>query len=169
MVTVGHDGQIGHSIGREEAHRAPGVLHVAVSVQVVDPDGTWLLQRRAESKPAFAGCWANSCCTHPGVGEDPARAGVRRLGEELGLVVDSLQTAGVFVYRATDPASELVEYEVDHVFVAVTDTTSASIDAREIAELARLPYREALQLAASPAGAPWAAEVLRRSFVALNE
>jgi|SRR5579884_2081328 len=168
VVSISPDGVVGRPIGREEAHQAPGVLHLAVSVQVVDPDGTWLLQRRAGSKAAFAGGWTNTCCTHPHVGESPAEAAVRRLGEELGLVVPSLQAAGVFVYRADDPASGLVEHEVDHVFVTVVDTAGASVDPGEIAELARLSYPEALALATSPRGTPWAGEVLRRSFDALS-
>ena len=166
-MTIGADGLIGGLMNRDEAHRAPGVLHLAVSVQIVDPDGSWLLQRRAESKAAFAACWANTCCTHPRAGEDPVAAAMRRLREELDLVVASLQPAGMFVYRATDPASGLVEHETDHVFVAVADTHGASVDAGEISELARLPYSEALQVVASPGGAPWGGEVLRRSFEAL--
>lgn len=160
---------MGQPMGREEAHQAPGVLHLAVSVQVVDPDGTWLLQRRADSKAAFANCWTNTCCTHPRVGESPAEAGIRRLREELGLVVPSMWAAGVFVYRAGDPASGLVEHELDHVFVTFADTTAASVDAGEVADMARLTYPEALQLATSPRGTPWAGEVLRRSFDVVSE
>jgi isopentenyl-diphosphate delta-isomerase len=169
VVTIGRDGSLGGVVSRELAHLAPGVLHLAVSVQVVDPDGRWLLQRRADSKAAFAGRWANTCCTHPRLGEDPQQAAVRRVCEELGLVIAGLRPAGVFVYRAVDPVSGLVEHEVDHVFLAVCDTGKARHDPDEASELARVDYTEALRLVTSDEGAPWAGEVLRRAFDVLNE
>lgn len=169
VVRIGRGGSLGGAISRKLAHTAPGVLHLAVSVQVVDPDGRWLLQRRAATKTTFADCWANSCCTHPHVGEEPEEAAIRRLGEELALEVDYLVPAGVFVYRATDPVSGLVEHEVDHVFVVVTSTESASVDPNEISELARLTYTESLRLVTSEKGVPWASEVLRRSFDVLGK
>src|SRR5580658_4043567 len=122
VVVIDDDGSPAGLVGRELAPHTPGVLHLAVSIQVVDHDGRWLLQRRAATKTAFAACWANTCCTHPRLGEEPQVAAIRRLGQEVGLVVDNLIPAGVFVYRATDPVSGLVEHEVDHVFVTVADT-----------------------------------------------
>lgn len=171
VVTIGRDGSLGDGISRKSAHMAPGVLHLAVSVQVVDPEGRWLLQRRAATKEAFADCWANTCCTHPHVDEDPGEAAVRRLSEELGLAVpaDCLVPAGVFVYRATDEVSGFVEHEVDHVFVVVAPTDAAATDPDEISELVRLAYPEALALVTSDQGAPWAAEVIRRSFDVLDK
>ncbi len=160
VVSIASDGSLGPSVGRLLAHRPPGILHLAVSVALVDADGRWLLQRRAVTKTAFPGRWANSCCTHPEPGEAPAAAAVRRVRQELGLEVSGLTPAGTFTYRAPDPASGLVEYELDHVFFAVTDTSSAEPDPGEVAALARLPIDEALGLVSSNDGAPWAAEVL---------
>jgi len=168
VVSISPEGFVAAPVSRAEAHRAPGILHLAVSVQVVDPAGRWLLQRRAEAKPAFPGCWANTCCTHPFVGEEPAAAALRRLGEEVGLRGEVIQ-AGTFVYRATDPASGLVEYEMDHLFVAVTAIDAVRADPAEIAETAGLPYAEALRLVTSKRGVPWGAEVLRRAFRVLNK
>ena len=156
------------AVPRSVAHTAPGVLHLAVSLQVVDLSGRWLIQRRAASKLTFAGRWANTCCTHPEPGEDPAVAAARRASQEVGLVVSDLLPAGSFVYRARDEPSGLVEWEHDHVFVAVADTSGAAADPAEIDEVACLFYEDAYRLVASADGAPWAAEVLRRSFVALG-
>ncbi|MEA2372202.1 MAG: isopentenyl-diphosphate Delta-isomerase [Solirubrobacteraceae bacterium] len=163
VVSIAPDGSHGPSVGRLLAHRPPGILHLAVSVALVDPDGRWLLQRRAVTKAAFPGQWANSCCTHPEPGEEPASAAIRRVREELGLEVSGLTPAGTFTYRAPDPASGLVEYELDHVFVALTDTSSAVPDPGEVGALARLPIDEALELVSSDDGAPWAAQVLERA------
>jgi isopentenyl-diphosphate delta-isomerase len=169
VVKIRHDGSLGNGISRTSAHLPPGTLHLAVSLQVVDRDGRWLLQRRASSKASFPALWANTCCTHPRPGEDPEEAAVRRVCEEMGLVVETLVPAGVFVYRATDAESGLVEHEMDHVFVTVADTAGATADPDEVSELARLSFPEALRLVASDQGAPWAGEVLRRSFDVLDE
>lgn len=169
IVSVSEDGVPFRSVARSIAHRAPGVLHLAVSLQVVDAhDGRWLLQRRALRKPLFAGRWSNTCCTHPGPDDDLTEAAIRRVWQEAGLVVSDLVPAGVFTYRAVDQASGLLEHERDHVFVAIVDSSTAQPDPQEIAELARLPYASALRLVQSETGTPWAGEVLRRSFDALS-
>ncbi len=168
VVALGADLDPLSAVARSVAHTAPGVLHLAVSLQVVDPTGRWLLQRRAASKLTFPGRWANTCCTHPSPGENPADAAARRACQEMGLVVSGLVPAGSFVYRAEDEASGIVEWEHDHVFVAVAETAEVAADPAEIDEVARVPFADAMRLVTSPAGAPWAAEVLRRSFEALG-
>ena len=66
------------------------------------------------SKYHFGGRWSNSCCGHPRPGEDIVAAAGRRVAEELGLQV-VLDEISRFEYRAEDPASGLVEHEIDHV------------------------------------------------------
>lgn len=153
---------------RRQAHRPPGVLHRAVSVQVCGSD-RWLLQRRAAAKPLFAGCWANTCCTHPMPGEAATETARRRLEEELGLAVTDLRYAGTFIYRAVDSESGLVEHERDDVYVTVADLHAAVADPVEISETVALPFPEALALVSSKSGAPWAAEVLKLARRALGE
>jgi len=121
----------------EVAHTAPGMLHRAFSVLLVDPDGRTLLQRRAVTKTRFPARWANSCCGHPGPGEGVVDAATRRLGEELGLRSVRLSEIGVYVYHATDPATGRVEHEYDHVLVgrAPTDAVPAPNPA-EVSEVA---------------------------------
>lgn len=169
VVGFDHEGQTGAPVERGLAHQAPGRLHLAVSLQVVDvAGGGWLLQRRAEAKALFAERWANTCCTHPAPSEDPQSAIMRRVREETGLVVDRVFPAGSFTYRAADPSSGLVEYEHDLVFVAVADTSAADPDPYEVSELALLPFDDAIALVGSHKGAPWAADVLSRSRAALD-
>jgi isopentenyl-diphosphate delta-isomerase len=168
VVSVEPDGGLGASVSRALAHQPPGILHLAVSVALVDSAGLWLLQRRAAGKAAFPNRWANSCCTHPEPGEQPAPAAIRRVRQELGLSLESLTPAGAFTYRAEDPVSGLVEHELDHVFVAVADTAPATPDPEEVGAVVRLPIGQALDLVMSTTGTPWAAEVLRLAALHLS-
>ena len=77
------DREIG-TLGKLAAHENGGVRHRAFSVFIVDPQGRWLLQRRAADKYHFPGLWTNACCSHPRPGEATADAAHRRLREELG-------------------------------------------------------------------------------------
>jgi isopentenyl-diphosphate delta-isomerase len=113
---VSTDGETTGTCPKLEAHLAPGLLHRAVSVVIFDGDNRTLLQRRAPGTYHFANRWSNTCCTHPGSGEDPLAAARRRLTEEMGMTLE-LTEVGIFRYRAEDPVSGLVENEYDHVFV----------------------------------------------------
>lgn len=127
-----YDREVGEC-GKLEAHRN-GLLHRAFSVFIFrrilvdEPDGTrnfhyqLLIQKRAAGKYHSAGLWANSCCSHPGVGEVLKDAAARRLTEETGLVVpaEELDEVGAFIYKANFD-NGLMEYEFDHVFVGHVD------------------------------------------------
>ena len=112
VLVDNEDNEIG-VLEKMQAHVA-GALHRAVSVIVFDSRGRILLQQRALSKYHGAGLWANTACTHPRPGEDPAEAASRRLKQEMGLEAD-LHPALSFIYRAEFP-NRLVEHELDHVF-----------------------------------------------------
>lgn len=117
----------------EEAHTPPGRLHRAFSVLLYDATRQVLVQRRAETKKRFPGLWANSCCSHPGPGEDLAEAASWRVRTELGMCVTGLAEVGAFTYRATDPVSGSIEREYDHVLVGLADGEPHA-DPDEIAE-----------------------------------
>lgn len=164
---VDADGTVVGRSPKLDAHVAPGALHRALSAFVLDSDQRLLLQRRADGKYHFAGLWSNTCCTHPGPGEDVRAAGERRLREELGITC-RLTEVGVFTYRAVDPASGLVEHELDHVLVGHSDDEPEP-DPAEVAAVDRVPIDElARALARSPEGfTPWlppALAVVRRSL-----
>lgn len=90
-------------IGKEEkiyVHQQ-GLLHRAFSIFIFrhTVSGVELLmQRRAFNKYHSGGLWANTCCGHPLFGEITKNAAIRRLGEELGLVID-LEEIGSFLYK----------------------------------------------------------------------
>jgi isopentenyl-diphosphate delta-isomerase len=151
-----------------EAHSGRGLLHRAVSACLFDQTGRLLLQRRAQSKYHFAGRWSNAACTHPRPGESPAGAIARRLGEELGVRATRLIPCGTFLYQAADPASGLVERELDHVYAGWLDSPPAP-DPAEVMDW-RLVRRSDLgpldRLDA--AFTPWLAPVLQLAFDAVD-
>lgn len=97
-----------------EAHRK-GLLHRAFSVLLFDDKGQLLLQKRSGNKYHSSGLWTNTCCSHPLPGETLEQATVRRLKEEMGIVVQP-SFAFSFIYKA-QLDERLTEHELDHVFI----------------------------------------------------
>jgi isopentenyl-diphosphate Delta-isomerase len=112
-----HDQQIG-TMEKLEAHRK-GVLHRAFSVMIENSKGEILIQKRAKSKYHSGGLWSNACCSHPKPGEKTEEAVARRIKEELGIeLIPSFSYK--FIYEVAFP-NQLIEHELDHVFVASFD------------------------------------------------
>jgi isopentenyl-diphosphate Delta-isomerase len=149
----------------EEAHQAPGQLHRAFSVVLIDDGGRILLQRRSAAKTRFASLWANACCGHPAPGQSVAPSAKRRLHEELGLAPIALTDAGVYVYYAEDPIAGRVEFEYDHVLVGrVPPDVPLTPDPSEVADLRWVDQGQLRHsVDASPESyAPWLAGVIAR-------
>ena len=116
VVLTDEEGHPRGTAGRLEAHTGRGLLHKAFSVFVFREGGELLIQQRSREKMLWPLYWANTCCSHPRVGEDLRAAAMRRLEEECGLSCD-LEEAGCFVYRAEEPSGRGVEHEHDTVLV----------------------------------------------------
>lgn len=95
------------------AHLRP-TLHRAFSVLLYHENKV-LIQRRALSKYHSGGLWANTCCSHPRTLDTKTDA-LKRLQEEVGIVVNDIEEVFSFVYYAKYN-DNLYEYEYDHVFV----------------------------------------------------
>lgn len=157
LVTSSGDAIGSSTVAR--AHTTPGSLHRAFSVLLFDEDRRTLLQQRAAVKTRFPLRWANTCCGHPTPGESVITAASRRLSEELGVTRVNLVEAGVYTYRASDPATGRVEYEYDHVLIGqVPATLRLTADPAEVAAT-RWVSTEALNVTADEY-APWLAGVL---------
>ena len=102
-------------VDKLEAH-LKGLRHKAVSVFVMRGNAV-LIQRRALGKYHTPGLWANTCCTHPDWGEDPADCAIRRLNEELGITGLYPVHRDRIEYRA-DVGGGMIEHEVVDLFVA---------------------------------------------------
>ena len=105
-------------VDKLEVHQR-GLKHLAVSVFVME-GARVLIQRRALGKYHTPGLWANTCCTHPRWGEEPAACALRRLHEELGITGLVPVPAGRVEYRA-DVGNGLTEHEVVDIFLAEAD------------------------------------------------
>lgn len=117
ILVDGLDREIG-SATKMQAH-VDGLLHRAFSVILMHPgvDGPEiLLSRRASGKYHSGGLWANSCCSHPRVGETVLDAAYRRVREELGCEAVDLRELCAFAYRV-EFDSGLCEHEYDHVLI----------------------------------------------------
>ncbi len=113
VILVDREDRERGTMGKMEAHRS-GELHRAFSVFVFTPDGKLILQRRAAYKYHSPGLWTNTCCSHPRMGETALEAAHRRLGEEMGFDTP-LEEIFHFIYK--EQVGELIEHELDHVFI----------------------------------------------------
>jgi isopentenyl-diphosphate delta-isomerase len=160
---VDADGAATGSCTVAEAHAAPGRLHRAFSVLLLDDLGRVLIQQRAAEKTRFALRWANACCGHPAPGQTVVDAAAQRLVEEIGIPGVTLHQAGVYPYRAEDPPTGRVEHEYDHVLVGrVPADPRLELDPGEVADVRWLaPERLRRDLAADPDRfSPWLGGVL---------
>jgi isopentenyl-diphosphate delta-isomerase len=101
------------------AAHVSGELHRAFSIFLFDRDGRWLLQQRHPEKYHSGGLWTNACCSHPAPGETTPEAASDRLRHEMGITVP-IEPAFQFLYR-TRFENDLIEHELDHVFVGRFD------------------------------------------------
>lgn len=120
-------------IEKIEAH-VKGVHHLALSVFIFDGDDL-LIQQRALEKYHCGGMWANTCCTHPHMGEEIEAAVARRLDEELGITIAS-QEKRIVEYSA-DVGNGLWERERVHMFRAEADksTLQYTLNPEEVAAI----------------------------------
>lgn len=134
LIQVDHQGNEIGFLDKASAHDGGGVLHLAFSVFVFNPEGALLLQRRAAGKRLWPGFWSNTCCSHPRRGETLETATHRRLREEVGLDCP-LNHLYQFIYHARYGAAGS-EHELCHVFVG----TSADTPKSNESEIAALRY-----------------------------
>jgi isopentenyl-diphosphate delta-isomerase len=123
-----NDNEIG-ACEKTDCHLGQGKLHRAFSVFLFDPEGRVLIQQRHPDKMLWGGYWANSCCSHPRLGETTEIAAHRRIMEELGVTCE-LTYLYKFVYHA-EFGEAGSEYENCWVFAGHFDG-SLNINAAEI-------------------------------------
>lgn len=135
LVLVDEDDNPTGTAGKYECHAGAGMLHRAFTALVFDPSERLLLTRRSSSKMLWPGTWDASFASHPRVGESYARAAMRRMPDELGIVCD-MDYLLKFVYSArySDVGSENEVCGI--VCGTLTDPTGLDAAAAEISEVA---------------------------------
>lgn len=166
ILVDGLDREIG-SATKLQAHIGKGRLHRAFSVvltRVGSQGPELLLSRRAEGKYHSGGFWANTCCSHPRVGESVLDAAYRRVKEELGCEARDLRELDAFVYRA-EFDNGVTEHEYDHVLIGGFEGQLAP-DPTEVCEMRWIGFDElAKELAEQPElFTAWAPMVLTQAM-----
>lgn len=161
--------------GRPRGTRAKSVvhdgatpLHLAFSCYVLDRDGRVLLTQRAATKRTWPGTWTNACCGHPQLDESIVDAVRRRVREELGIELDTVEVAlPDFTYRAAMDDGT-VEHELCPVLVARTGGVPTP-DPDEVDDLEWVAWDELVERATGRPGSlsPWAvAQIVRLAELA---
>lgn len=136
VVLLDEDGNAIGTADKASVHGTDTPLHLAFSCYAFDAAGRLLLTQRAHHKATWGGVWTNTCCGHPAPNEPIADAVRRRVGQELGLDLDSLTLVlPRFRYRTVmenGPFAGMVENEMCPVFVATT-SESPDPDRAEVA------------------------------------
>lgn len=135
VVVDEYDHQVG-VMEKQRAHQV-GFRHRAFSFFLVRKVGDGfevLLQQRHPEKYHCGGLWANTCCSHPRLGESLNEAVKRRVFEELGLELSDVDEVGSFHYIA-EFENGLTENEMDHVFMGYDDGGELKPNKTEIASL----------------------------------
>ena len=117
VILVDENDRVIGSADKLDAHQK-GMLHRAFSVFIFDSAGRLLLQKRAAGKYHSGGLWTNTCCSHAEEGRELLETANRRLLEEMGIDA-GIEPFGVFRYKAQ--CGELVENEIDHLFIGYSD------------------------------------------------
>ena len=112
-----NDNQIG-SGEKLQVHK-DGKLHRAFSVYVFNSKGELMMQKRHPQKYHSGGLWANTCCSHPRLGESLDHAVHRRLKEEMGFDCELTEKAQLIYKVELD--NGITEHEYLHVYVGHYD------------------------------------------------
>ncbi|HEY9289802.1 MAG TPA: isopentenyl-diphosphate Delta-isomerase [Microlunatus sp.] len=156
----------GHRLGSHllsTIHTDHTPRHLAFSCWILDPRGRLLITRRSLDKLTWPGVWTNSCCGHPRPDEDLCVAVRRRVTEELGVRVTTLDCVlPRFSYSAVD-VTGVVENEFCPVYVAALDDPAAlNPDPSEVSDWVwQQPSSVVTAMEAAPyAFSPWSFQQL---------
>ncbi len=99
IVVVDDDDNVLGEEDKEKCHDGDGILHRAFLSMVVNRSGELLLTRRSGSKRLWPGFWDGTVASHTLRGEDYGQASIRRLRQEIGLVVKDVRYLFKFRYK----------------------------------------------------------------------
>lgn len=126
---VNDNDQIVGEADKFDAHLGKGLLHQAVSLFLfkrgVDANFELLMQQRSPKKIVGAKQWANTLCGNVAVGENHLACVIRRLNDELGVVLDKNLEERILEFHVLNYATacneKYSEREIDHLFILLLD------------------------------------------------
>jgi len=137
------------SLDKYETHKYPAKLHRAISVWIVSEDDEILLQKRSKGKIVGADWWGNAVCGNVRFNESYLECAVRRLREEIGVVIkeEGLKELYSFRYKA-HCNSEYGENELDHVFLVKVnkDEFKLKLNSSEVSEVVWIKKEKLMQV-----------------------
>lgn len=148
VVLVNEQNEVIGQALKSEVHTDNTPLHRAFSTFLFNEKGELLLQQRSHKKKTWPLIWSNSCCGHPGPGEETEDAARRRIHQELGISVTALwNILPDFTYRAE--LYGVVEHEICPVFVGFI-TQEPIINTDEVEATRYIPWEQFVQETAKP-------------------
>jgi len=115
-----------------EECKTKGLLHRSVAVFFLNLQNEILLQQRSMEDDWLPGKWTASSTGHVKAGENPTRASIRELQEELGILAHP-----TFLFKELLPEihwSNQAEYEIAYVFEARSDS-KIKMDSEEVEQV----------------------------------
>ena len=132
----------GQIVSRDEAHKY-GIAHRTAHVWIIrKKEGRVqvLLQKRADEKDSFPGCWDTSSAGHIPAGSEIRPSAVRELKEELGIDANEnqLKEAGMFRIRFTETFHNQIfdDNEIAFVFIyeEPVDLSALTLQKEEVSD-----------------------------------
>lgn len=163
VVLVDEGGKAIGTAPKSSVHTSRTPLHLAFSCYVFNSEGEVLVTERAAHKKTWPSVTTNSCCGHPAPDEDLGEAVLRRLHQELGIMVNRIQLLlPDFRYRAVMDDGT-VENELCPVFGAVYDGGDPVPDPDEVSRAEWIPWSEFSRFVREGgAVSPWCSEQIPR-------
>lgn len=118
VVLVDEENNVLGTMPKSEVHGVGTPLHRAFSAFIFKGKNL-LLQQRSRKKKTWPLVWSNSCCGHPALNETNVEAAKRRLKDELGLHIVSLEEAAPYRYKAARDG--VMENEICPIIIGKTD------------------------------------------------
>lgn len=139
---------VGKQCLKSVAHKE-GLYHPTVHVWCyTDADSKILLQKRGATKATFPSLWDVSVAGHIHAGEDPVKAAIREIKEEIGLKVSKYDLFQIGTFKSEHFHSDCcIDREFHHTFVCELTVPFSSLKKQkeEVEDLILIPLNEFLE------------------------
>ncbi len=128
-----------------------GSIRMVSRVMLINKDGQYLLQKRADDMFVYPGFWDSSAAGHVDEGETEQDAAYRELAEEVG-ISDVKLTKAYEIYNETEENHGYLSKTYSHVYFGEFDSAmkTLKIDPAEVSEVKWFSVNELKYLASQP-------------------